>query len=180
MKKSLNYYFLFNTLLFMTACTSTTEHIKKPAPVEDRSTIDSSRVRDRPVIFHDLESIKKSEPATGKSEISSSKSTVVVALLDNAQRAVNAGNHESAAATLERAIRLQPKNALLWHRLGKLRLQQDNWQQAIALARKSNSLAAGEHILQASNWRIIAKAKQGTGDNKGAKEAYDMAESLSK
>ncbi len=163
MKKSVNYYFLFNTLLFMSACTSTTEHIKKPAPVEDRSTIVSSQ-----------------EAGTGKSEKSSPKSTVVVALLDNAQRAVNAGDHESAAATLERAIRLQPKNALLWHRLGKLRLQQDNWQQAIALARKSNSLAAGNHILQATNWRLIAQAKKETGDNEGARNAYEMAKSLSK
>jgi hypothetical protein len=45
-------------------------------------------------------------------------------LLDTAEQRASAGHLDSAAATLERALRLEPQNPLLWHRLARLRLQQ--------------------------------------------------------
>ena len=79
---------------------------------------------------------------------------------------------------LERALRLKPKNATLWYRLGLLRLRQKNWQQAINLAKKSNSLAAGNYPLQSSNWKLIAKANSNAGNLSAAKLASEKAKKL--
>ncbi|MGH8576020.1 MAG: tetratricopeptide repeat protein, partial [Gammaproteobacteria bacterium] len=45
-------------------------------------------------------------------------------LLTRARTLANAGKSEEAAATLERAIRIEPRNPWLWHRLAVLRLQE--------------------------------------------------------
>jgi len=95
----------------------------------------------------------------------------VLALLGSAQSQHQAGNYELAAAALERALRLEPRNAMLWHRLAQVRLSQGKWRNAIDFAAKSNSLAGGERKLQASNWLVIAQAKERQGDREGAQAA---------
>lgn len=177
MKKALKYFCLLNMLLFIQACT-TTQKDDAPAPVVDRST--SAKSDEGAGIADDARLDEMSDPYIIQSEKYRQTSAAVVALMENAQYKVNAGDRESAAATLERALRLQPKNALLWHRLGALRLQQRNGQQAINLASKSNSLAAGNYSLQAANWQIIAQARQLVGDDEGAKKARKIATQLKK
>jgi len=100
----------------------------------------------------------------------------VIALLDNASRQEKAGKLEAAAATLERAVRVDPRNPLVWHRLARVRLAQGQWQAAANVAAKSNSLAAGDTELQRRNWRVIAEARQRMGDNAGARAARAHAE----
>ena len=95
----------------------------------------------------------------------------VLALLESSLNLRQAGNYEQAAAMLERALRLEPRNAMLWHRLAQVRLSQGQWRNAIDLAAKSNSLAGGERDLQASNWLVIAQAKERQGDRFGAQAA---------
>ena len=95
----------------------------------------------------------------------------VLALLESAQNQQQAGDYEQAAASLERALRLEPRNAMLWHRLAQVRLSQGQWRNAIDFAAKSNSLAGGERNLQASNWLVIAQAKERQGDREGAQAA---------
>jgi tetratricopeptide (TPR) repeat protein len=102
----------------------------------------------------------------------------VVALLATAQGHQQSGNIEAAAATLERALSIDPQNASLWHQLADLRLRQAQFPQAAQLAAKSNLYATGNRTLQASNWRIIALAKEGAGDASGAREAYQRADAL--
>ena len=43
-----------------------------------------------------------------------------------------------------------------------------NWQQALNLAKKSNSLAAGDYTLQLENWRLIYRANQAAGEQEAA------------
>lgn len=95
----------------------------------------------------------------------------VIALVETAMNQQQAGQDERAAAALERALRLEPRNAMLWHHLAQVRLSQGQWRDAIDLASKSNSLAGGERDLQASNWLVIAQAKQRQGDREGAQAA---------
>lgn len=95
----------------------------------------------------------------------------VVALLDSAGRQEKTGKLEAAAATLERAVRVDPRNPLVWHRLARVRLAQEQWQAAANMAAKSNSLATGEVDLQRRNWNLIAEARQRMGDNAGARAA---------
>jgi Tfp pilus assembly protein PilF len=95
----------------------------------------------------------------------------VLALLDKAKSEANAGEGEQAAATLERAIGIEPKNPWLWHRLAVLRLQQGHWQQALDLATKSNTLAGENARLLGGNWEVIASARQSLGDADGSRQA---------
>lgn len=99
----------------------------------------------------------------------------VVALLDSAASYVNAGELEKAAAALERALRIEPRNAGIWHDLGQIRLHQRQYEQAESMASKSNSLAGNDRVLQARNWRLIAVARRAMGDMAGADTAEAQA-----
>lgn len=108
------------------------------------------------------------------------QSPAVVALLDNANRQAGSGNLDSAAAALERALRIEPRNASLWQRLADIRLRQKQPDQAESLALKSNTLAVGDAATQAGNWRIIAKARRSRGDAAGAAQAENRAVALAR
>jgi predicted Zn-dependent protease len=95
----------------------------------------------------------------------------IVALLNSADVKEQAGRLDQAGAALERALRLEPRNAMLWHRLARVRLKQGQWQTAVDMAVKSNSLAVGNADLQAWNWALIAEAKEQQGDAQGAQAA---------
>jgi len=103
---------------------------------------------------------------------------VITALLDEAEQVEAKGDAESAAATLERALKIEPKNALLWNRLAGVRMRQGNMQQALTMARKSNSLAAGNHELQLENWYLILSIQTKIGDAKGMEQARKKIEEL--
>lgn len=90
-------------------------------------------------------------------------STAVTALLDTANQQTRTGKLDSAAATLERALRLEPRNPELWTRLAEIRLQQGNYEQAASLAAKSNNLAGGNTTLINRNQGIIEQARQRKG-----------------
>ncbi|MEZ5590345.1 MAG: tetratricopeptide repeat protein [Gammaproteobacteria bacterium] len=99
----------------------------------------------------------------------------VVALLDNAAEAVSSGNLDQAASALERALRIEPRNASIWHDLGQIRLHQRKFTQAESMAEKSNGLAGGNNALKARNWRLIAVARRAAGDTAGADAAEAQA-----
>ncbi len=87
-------------------------------------------------------------------------SRTVLALLDHARVRAQEGDLAAAAASLERAIRIEPRNARLWNRLAHVRLRQGNYSQAASLAAKSSSLAAGDAALLADNRAIIEQARR--------------------
>lgn len=105
-----------------------------------------------------------------------SDNTAVVALLETARQDTAAGRLESAAATLERALRIEPRNASLWNQLARVRLQQGQPGQTIQLATKSNALAIDNNRLRAENWRLIGEARASRGDHAGAEAAFAKAE----
>ena len=87
-----------------------------------------------------------------------SENPAVLALLDDTDLSISRGNPEAAAGSVERALRLEPKNPWLWHRLALLKLEQGHRRLAIALAQKSNSLAAGRPELRRANADLIERA----------------------
>jgi len=99
----------------------------------------------------------------------------VVALLDRADHYQRLGDNDSASATLERALRIDPRNAQLWHRLAAVRLQQGKVAQAEQLAFKSNTLSGGDKSLQARNWALVARARWAQDDAAGARTAERKA-----
>ena len=105
-------------------------------------------------------------------------SKTVLSLIKQARAAAQKGNLTRSEAQLERALRIEPRNAVLWHYMAKLRLNQGNIAQAAGLAAKSNSLEDDDRLLQSANWRIIAHARYRKGDMQGAQQAQDHANEL--
>ncbi len=91
-------------------------------------------------------------------EASQTTSPAVADMLKKAERLVKAKKLGSAVATLERALRLEPKNPMIWHRLALVRQQQGRLAQAADLAAKSNALLGENAPLRAQNDSLIAKA----------------------
>ena len=102
-------------------------------------------------------------------------------LIENARQASKRGRMSQADSFLERAIRIEPNNPLLWHYLAKLQLYQGHYQRAEGLAAKSSSLVQNSDrvSLLADNWRIIAHARQFQGNTAGAQQAQSRASELS-
>jgi Tfp pilus assembly protein PilF len=86
-------------------------------------------------------------------------SNTVLALLNTAKGQEQAGNLSGSAATIERALRVQPRNAVLWNKLAHLRFKQGQYSRAASLARKSNGLAGGNVAVKQSNLDLIARAQ---------------------
>jgi len=102
----------------------------------------------------------------------------VVALLDQAENYHRAGDIDNEAATIERALRIDPKNADLWSRLATVRLAQGRAEQAEQMALKSNALVGADRALQARNWRLVARARWAVNDSAGARAAEKKARDL--
>ena len=175
----------------ITACTSTGQiNQKSDVPVEERSvTVDKQDSQKQISIdetaLPETEIANKSIPDTVEQQKQTIEdenlvtSPAIVALLDDVDQYEHSGKPNEAAATLERALRIEPKNPLLWQRLGALHLRQGDWQQAIAMAKKSNFLAADNKKLQLINWKIIEQASVEQGDKKQLMQAQKMIRSLS-
>ena len=99
----------------------------------------------------------------------------IIDLLNAANEHSAAGRQDEAAVALERALKIEPADPGLWHRLARVRFDQGKPDLAEALAAKSNSLAAGDENLQAQNWRLIAKVRRKLGDASGAADAAARA-----
>jgi len=102
----------------------------------------------------------------------------VLTLIGQARAAMEAGDPLTAAARLERALRIEPRNPVLWHYMARLRLARNQPKRAAGLAARANSLAHGNRRLQAANWRLIATARDRLGDREGARRAEAEAERL--
>src|SRR3972149_315140 len=194
---------VFILLMFVSfiGCATSTFSSRTPAKVEDRSSPETAAPAKAPeqstarvykledpeyvvpqplpeaTIEERSEELPPAELSVQQSREQTS-SPAVVALLDDADKYATTGKKQEAVASIERALRIDPKNPLLWHKLGQVRLQEGNWDQAIAMAKKSSVLAPGNRLLQSENWMIIARASEGKGDTAGAMHARDMAKQL--
>ena len=99
----------------------------------------------------------------------------IAGLMDSARSEAAAGNLAGAAASLERALRIEPRNPRLWHELARVRLKQGQHAQAESVAARSNSWAGEDKALRAENWRLIAETRRARGDTEGAQAALEQA-----
>lgn len=81
-------------------------------------------------------------------------------LIETASRQYENGQLDQAAATLERALHIQPNNPATLHYLGVLRLQQGEYQQAETLAARSNMRVGRNVALRNRNFQLIQAAQQ--------------------
>jgi len=112
------------------------------------------------------------------SEPAASGNQAVVALLDDARGESAAARPAEAAASLERALRIEPRNPVLWQELARVRLNEGDYAQAETLAARSNAWSGKDRRLRAANWRIIAEARSRRGDATGARAAAVRAETF--
>ena len=120
------------------------------------------------------------EPPAPPPPLQHKESIAVAGLMESARAETAAGNLASAAASLERAIRIEPRNPRLWHELARVRLKQGQYAQAESVAARSNSWAGEDRALRAENWRLIAESRRARGDAEGTRAAEESAERLAR
>ena len=91
-------------------------------------------------------------------------------LVTQARTQVAHGDLPAASSTLDRALRIEPNNPLLWIELGRLRLAESDAHQAEGCGRKALALASGDRITQAQAGRLLADALRGQGRNQEARQ----------
>ena len=91
-------------------------------------------------------------------------------LVTQARTQVAHGDLPAASSTLDRALRIEPNNPLLWIELGRLRLAESDAHQAEGCGRRALALASGDRIAQAQAGRLLADALRGQGRNQEARQ----------
>lgn len=95
----------------------------------------------------------------------------VLALWQQSQREQRVGQYERAAASIERALHIDPRNPWLYQGLAKINIALRRFDLAEGQALKANSLARNNAFLQLENWRMLAVIRRERKNPSGASEA---------
>ena len=143
-------------LLTLAACSS-----RSPAPVEDREV--DARVRE-----------PASEDSAGV-QVYSLQNPAVKQLTAQAEGAERAGDLDQASSYLERALHIQPRDPQLLQHMAEIKLQEEDYQQALNFAVKSYDIGPRVGEICSRNWRTISVAREHLKDASGASEAEARA-----
>jgi cytochrome c-type biogenesis protein CcmH/NrfG len=80
------------------------------------------------------------------------------------------GDFNGASSTLDRALRIEPNNPLLWIEQGRERLVESEPRQAEGCGRKALALASGDRAAQKQAGRLLADALRAQQRNQEAQE----------
>jgi tetratricopeptide (TPR) repeat protein len=97
------------------------------------------------------------------------------ALVAQAEAQRRKGDLPGASVSLDRALRIEPNNPLLWIETGRLRMDQRNFAQAENMARKALSMSVGDDTTQSAAWDLIGQSLKARGRNAEAEDAFDRA-----
>src|SRR4029450_852129 len=173
MKRSQQRLALLAASALLAACAAPSPY-EKPAPPEQQPETPPAETR-------------PGEPPSTGEEAQPSPAPVVReptlgaasrALVGQAQTQVATKNYAVAASSIERALRIEPDNPLLWIELGKVRFAEGNYVQAGNLARKAVWMSVTAPRAQSSAWRLIAESYRARGKNIEAQDAQARADSL--
>jgi len=118
-----------------------------------------------------------SQSAVSMERLSGEKMTpTITSLLEHALSQYQQRELDGAGATVERALRITPRAPALWYFLSRIRYVQNNMEQAIQLALRSNSFTKGHSYLMTLNWKTVAAAKRQQGDHAGEQQALGRAQ----
>ena len=137
------------------------------------SAIDSYPLDSSPIVSQPNTTAPSS--STGGLQADEQLSGPVLALLTSARQQESNGDLNSASASLERALRIAPREPQVLYRLAQVRLDQGDAAQAEQLARRGLSYASGRATLQAGLWELVARAREQQGDAAGAGQARERA-----
>ncbi len=82
----------------------------------------------------------------------------VLDLLAQSKSAIEQNEYDNAESLLKRALRIEPGNAWLWHNMAVLKFYQEDYQQAIQQALKSNNLEKNNPQLKSNNSKVIKQS----------------------
>jgi tetratricopeptide (TPR) repeat protein len=96
------------------------------------------------------------------------------ALVSQARTLLAHGDVDGASSTLDRALRIEPNNPLLWIELGRVRLAENDPHQAEGCGRKALALASGDHGTQRLAGQLLADGLRAEGRNQEAREVQSQ------
>ena len=99
-------------------------------------------------------------------------SSAVKTLLIKARADLAIGRTTAAIDKLERGLRIEPRNALLWYQLARANYEKKSYTQTISMAKKSIKNTDRDYII-AKDWMLIKKAGLKSGNTVVVKEALD-------
>lgn len=94
-------------------------------------------------------------------EVPDGAASAGAALIAEGRAELAAGNTTRAAASIERALRIEPRNSLWWVELGNVRLAEGDREQALALGQRALRLAGSDRSARAAAERLIEQADGG-------------------
>ena len=133
----------------------------EPAAVETMALPDSSVGTAAPINVPAPPPVIEAEPELA----------AVVALRGQAQDSLNSGEPALAAASIERALRIQAKNPVLWLDLAEIRFAQQEFTQAENTAKKALTYAGNKSDISRNAWMVIANSRYARNDKDGGLRA---------
>lgn len=100
------------------------------------------------------------------------------ALVTQARTQATSKNYSLAASSIERALRIEPNNPLLWLEYGQVRMNEGNYPQAENMARKALATASGDAKTQSAAYRLLADSYRARNRTTEAREAEMKADGL--
>ncbi len=118
------------------------------------------------------------EPAREDSEgvqVFPLQNPAVKELLADASSAESSGDYSQAAALLERALRIQPRDPEILQSLAEVQLQMEDYEQALNFATRSYDIGPRVGEICSRNWRTISVSREYLGDHAGSVQAEQRA-----
>ncbi len=143
-------------LLLLAACST-----QPPVPVGEPEV--DSRVR-----------TPASEDSAGV-QVYSLQNPAVKELTAQAVVAERAGNLDQAGGYIERALRIEPRDPQLLQHMAEIKLQKEDYQQALNFAVRSYDIGPRVGEICSRNWRTISVAREHLNDASGASDAAKRA-----
>lgn len=113
-------------------------------------------------------------PATTRTEVSTEVESGRY-FVKRAQERFRGNDLSGAEKVINRGFNVAPENPALWHLLAKIRYLGEEYDESETFATRSVNYAAEGSDLVDDNWRLIAHARQASGDEEGARRALERA-----
>jgi len=151
---------LLSALLLMSGCVPPDLGKQQPAPRTPVPAPPTAAVVTHPVPEAPPAPAGSVEPPSPPARTAPPVSSATQTLLNQSRVHQAAGRYDQAAASIERALRIEPRQPVLWLELGNIRIKEGDFTQAEGMGRKALSLSAGDAALTARAEALIATAKK--------------------
>ena len=148
----------------ISGCASTGQ--QGPVIVEDNSR-KAPPAASKPAV---VKAVVKETPKIIPKPVTQSQNGATQTLLARANEALASQQPETAIMLLERAVRIEPREALLWIRLSRAHLAQGEMRAAFQHARKAIALAGNDSSKFSAAWLQLANVFNAQGKNAEAQQ----------